>query len=71
MPKPCTEKPRLLREYEDLVRLYDCAVKQLLLRTSIVGLDRYNELKKAANDAHNACEKARRSLDRHTAEHGC
>jgi hypothetical protein len=67
----CTERAKLLAEYQRTTQALRNAVSELNQKTGVSFLDRYRQLTEVTDIARIDCEKARDDLNRHIAGHGC
>jgi hypothetical protein len=67
----CDEKQRLLTEYQRESARFSEAVDTLNRMMPISSKEDYDRLKRAADEARIGSERARLTLEQHTAVHGC
>ena len=66
-PEPCSEKARLIAEYQESVRLYNLAVSALSEARPRANRMDYLRMQRYAEQARQKAEQARLVLERHTA----
>ena len=71
MPGPCSEKARLLQDYQTAAEDYSRAVRALSERSGVMSKAAYIEIRDYSETARAKAEDARNAMDRHIAEHGC
>lgn len=67
----CSEKARLLHEYEVAAADYSQAVLVLSERSGVMSKDEYTTIREFTEHARARSEAARGALDRHVTDHGC
>jgi hypothetical protein len=67
----CDKKLRLAHLYNTYAAQYSRSVQILHKRVGVVSKAGYDELVRSTEEARAICEKARRLLEGHVAEHGC
>jgi hypothetical protein len=67
----CDEKERLLRRYEFASSDYHRSILVLTQRRGVLPKKEYEDIKNFIEATKAELERARQSLDRHIAEHGC
>jgi hypothetical protein len=67
----CTNKTRLLMEYQHTAERYSSAVSELARKLGTVPKDEYARLHREAELARLASMDARKLLEQHIEQHGC
>ena len=72
-PKPaeCTEKERLMRNYQKAAVAYSEAVTLLQQKMGISPREEYDRMNRVADGARLNSEGARLAFEQHRADHGC
>jgi hypothetical protein len=71
VPAACADKERLLHAYQIAASDYSRAVLVLSERAGVMSKEDYDRIREYSEHARIEAEAARRSMDRHMAEHGC
>ena len=69
--RECSERARLLYEYQIAAADYSRAVLVLSGRSAVMSRDDYTRIRDFREQARARAEAARAAMDRHVAEHGC